>query len=300
MTFSKDLTFLKDLTLLKGLHLKSPRTGLSRRTLLGSMGLAAGSCTWPVWAQARCQLAGRTIAVGAPGGLFVGLQSHPRTLALDDREVVITLDDGPLPGVTDRVLDALRLHGAPATFFLIGRNAAAHPHLVRRMAAEGHTIAHHTLNHPWTLRQRSVDVGIREIEDGIKAVQTAQGLSPHGIATPFFRYPGFADTPTLNAWLGQRNIAVFGSDMWGSDWTPMGPEQQLSLLMRRLNKAGKGIILLHDVVGQTAAMFPAFMQALCAGGYKVVGLKTGPFAPALAEAAPGWRSQTDRIIRQRG
>lgn len=270
---------------------------LSRRTIVG--GLAAG-LTWPVWAQARCSLAGRTIAIGAPGGLFVGLQTYPQTLALDDREVVLTLDDGPMPGQTDRVLDALRLYDAKATFFLIGRNAAAHPGLVRRMAAEGHTVAHHTMNHPWTLRQRTFEAGLQDIEQGIRAVQSAQGLAASGVTTPIFRYPGFADTPRLNGWFSDNGVVVMGSDLWGSDWTLMSPERQLSLLMGRLARARKGIILLHDVVGQTAAMFPAFLAALCAGGYKIAHLKAGPFVPELSRAPANWRSQTERIIAGRG
>lgn len=268
---------------------------LSRRTVL-----AGAAVAWPVWAQARCSLAGRNIAVGAPGGLVIGLQSYPQTLALEDREVVLTLDDGPLPGPTDRVLDALRLHDAKATFFLIGRNAVANPGHVRRMAAEGHTVAHHTMNHPWTLRQRSFAVGMQEIEQGIRAVQSAQGLNSAGITTPLFRYPGFADMPELNTWLANKNIAVIGSDLWASDWTKMSAERQLNLLMGRLARARKGIILLHDVVGQTASMFPAFLQALCNGGYKIANMTAGPFAPSVAQAPAGWRSRTERIIASRG
>jgi peptidoglycan/xylan/chitin deacetylase (PgdA/CDA1 family) len=276
---------------------RSTEKPLSRRALLAG---ATASAAWPVWAQARCSLRGRSIAVGAPGGLAIGLQSYPRTLALDDREVVLTLDDGPLPGPTDRVLDALRMFDARATFFLIGRNAAANPGHVRRMAAEGHTLAHHTYSHPWTLRQRSFLAGTQDIEQGIGAVQSVLGLSPAQVATPLFRYPGFADTPALNAWLAAKDIAVIGSDLWASDWTAMSPERQLNLLMGRLARARKGIVLLHDVVGQTAAMFPAFLKALCDGGYKVAHMTAGSSAPGLMQAPGNWRSQTERIIAGRG
>jgi peptidoglycan-N-acetylglucosamine deacetylase len=276
---------------------KTSANPLSRRTLIAAAGAASA---WPVWAQARCSLAGRSISVGAPGGLAIGLQSYPQTLALDDREVVLTLDDGPLPGPTDKVLDALRLYDAKASFFLIGRNAVANPGHVRRMAAEGHTVAHHTMNHPWTLRQRSFEAGKQDIEQGIRAVQSAQGLGTGGITTPLFRYPGFADTPALNTWLAGQNIAVIGSDLWASDWTAMSPDRQLTLLMGRLARARKGIILLHDVVGQTAVMFPAFLQALCNGGYRVANMKAGPFAPTLVQAPGNWRSHTERIIAGRG
>jgi peptidoglycan-N-acetylglucosamine deacetylase len=279
----------------------TPANLSSRRSVLAGSAAVAGAAglAWPVWAEARCSLAGRSISVGAPEGLWIGMQSYPQTLALDDREIVLTLDDGPVPGPTDKVLDALRQFDAKATFFLIGRNAAANPGHIRRMGNEGHTLAHHTMNHPWTLRQRSFETGKREIEQGIRAVQDAQGLRTTGIATPLFRYPGFADTPELNDWLGSQNIAVVGSDLWGSDWTPMSPERQLSLLMGRLARARKGIILLHDVVAQTAAMFPAFLQALCSGGYRIVNITTGPFKPPVVQASAGWRSYTERIIAGR-
>lgn len=268
----------------------------SRRQLMVGVGAAAAGFGWPrVYAGAVCNARGRTIAVGAPAGLRVGLKTYPQTLALAEGEVVLTLDDGPLPGQTDRVLNALRAYGAPATFFLIGRNAASYPGLVQRMAAEGHTVAHHTMNHPWTLRQRSFETGVAEIEGGIRAVQAAQGLTSSTVATPFFRYPGFADTPQLNDWLSQRQISIFGADLWASDWRRMGPGEQLSLVMGRLRRERKGIILLHDVVAQTADMFPNFLKVLCDGGYRIVSLVPGGAQPDLTHARAGWSSFTERF-----
>jgi peptidoglycan/xylan/chitin deacetylase (PgdA/CDA1 family) len=61
--------------------------------------------------------------------------------------VCLTFDDGPDPEHTPRVLDALRDHGATATFFVIGELAAKHPNLIRRIAAEGHAVAQHSYSH---------------------------------------------------------------------------------------------------------------------------------------------------------
>ena len=77
----------------------------------------------------------------------VGLKSFPQTLPLEDHEVVLTFDDGPWPATTPRVLAALAQECVRATFFLIGKPASEHPALVRRIAAEGHTIGHHTWTH---------------------------------------------------------------------------------------------------------------------------------------------------------
>ena len=88
----------------------------------------------------------RVLAVDAATTPRVGLKSFPQTLPLDDHEVVLTFDDGPWPPTTPRVLAALAKECVRATFFLIGKPASEHPELVRRIAAEGHTIGHHT----WT------------------------------------------------------------------------------------------------------------------------------------------------------
>lgn len=241
----------------------------------------------------------RTLAVGAPGGLQVGLKTYPRTLALADHEIVLTFDDGPLAGTTARVLDALAKECVKATFFLIGRNAAALPSLVRRAVAEGHTIGHHTYSHPAATLARLGDEAAREeIDRGIAAVERAAygsaGREPH---VKFFRFPGFADTPALVQWLAARDIAVIGTDIWASDWQPMTPEAELALLLERIGKAGRGIVLLHDIKRQTAAMLPDLLRALKTRGFAIVHLVPGGDLPPIRPAPPGWRSTTASAAR---
>ena len=99
------------------------------------------------------------------------------------------------------------------------------------------------------------------------AAYGASGTVPR---VPFFRFPGFASTPELLAYLDRSGIAVFGADFWASDWSKMTPEQELDLVLKRLDAAGGGIVLFHDTKAQTAAMIPAFLRALKEKGYKVV------------------------------
>jgi peptidoglycan/xylan/chitin deacetylase (PgdA/CDA1 family) len=236
----------------------------------------------------------RVMQVGVEGG-GIGLKSYPRTLALQAKEVVLTFDDGPLPGVTDRILDALKAECVRATFFLIGRNAQANTHLVKREVAEGHTIAHHSFSHP-TLRKMADEAARAEIDKGIAADEQAGGVTAAANAPRFFRYPGFADTTALNDWMRTRRLLPMGTDLWASDWAKMTPEAQLKLTMARLDKAGKGIILFHDIKAQTAQMMPAFLKALKAKGYKIVHAVPAAGATAVSEAGPGWTSETDKLI----
>jgi peptidoglycan/xylan/chitin deacetylase (PgdA/CDA1 family) len=238
--------------------------------------------TAPAAAAADCPREGtlgtsRTMSVDAVSFPRVGLKSFAQTLPLRDHEVVLTFDDGPWPPTTPKVLAALAEQCVHATFFLIGKPASEHPDLVRRIAAEGHTIGHHTWLHR-SLAQIKPSETAEEIDHGILAVEMA--LHEHATktpSTPFFRFPGFESTPATLDFLQSRGIVVFGADLWASDWNPMTPKQELKLLTDRLNVARKGIILLHDPKAHTAAMLPAFLRYLHDNGYHVVHLvPTGP------------------------
>ena len=212
----------------------------------------------------------RVLAVSATTTPRVGLKSFPDTLPLRDHEVVLTFDDGPWPSTTPRVLLALARECVRATFFVIGKHASEHPDLVRRLAAEGHSIGHHTWSHR-SARRISTGDEMREIDRGISAVETAlHGAAATNPTTPFFRFPGFESTPATLDLLQGRGIVVFGADLWASDWKAMTPGQELLLITSRLEAAGRGIILFHDTKAQTAAMLPAFLRYLAENGYHVV------------------------------
>lgn len=212
----------------------------------------------------------RELAVDVLSSARVGKKHFPGTLPLAPKEVVLTFDDGPSPGNTERVLDALERECVRATFFLIGRNAQAHPALARRTLAAGHTVAHHTYSHPW-LNQLPLEKAEAEIARGFAAVDSAlYGHAGAAPVTPFFRFPGFASSPELLERLERRGMAVFGADLWASDWNPMTPAETLAQVLGRLEAAGRGIILFHDTQPHTVAMLPEFLRELKRRGYRVV------------------------------
>jgi peptidoglycan/xylan/chitin deacetylase (PgdA/CDA1 family) len=211
----------------------------------------------------------------------VGLKSFPQTLPLADHEVVLTFDDGPRPPSTQKVLAALAQECVRATFFLVGRSAAEFPELVRRIAAQGHTIAHHSFSHPMTSRL-TFERAKEDIDRGIAADEMAlNGVSTRTPSTPFFRFPYFDSTPATLDLLQSRGIVVFGADLWASDWENMTPGQEL----KRLAVARKGIILLHDAQPRTASMLPAFLRYLRDNGYRVVHVVPAVQAQKNADAA---------------
>jgi len=212
----------------------------------------------------------RILNVDAATTPRVGLKSFPETLPLRDHEVVLTFDDGPWPSTTARVLAALAHECVRATFFVIGKPAAEHPELVRKIAAEGHTIGHHTWSHRSLMRIKPSDA-TEEINRGISAVEMAlHGVATTTPTTPFFRFPGFESTPATLDLLQSRGIVVFGADFWASDWNRMAPKRELKLITDRLKATHKGIILFHDPKAQTAAMLPAFLRYLRDNDYRIV------------------------------
>lgn len=106
-----------------------------------------------------------------------------------DGTVALTFDDGPMPGTTDAVLDVLASTGVRATFFCVGKNARAHPELVRRMKAEGHAVGSHSRTHfdPAGVSTRQLKA---EYAEGRALVASALGEDtrlfrpPHGVITP--------------------------------------------------------------------------------------------------------------------
>lgn len=239
----------------------------------------------------------RTITIGGTPDL--GLKTYPQTLDLHDHEVVLTFDDGPWPVTTPAVLAALDAQCVKATFFLIGRNAQAHPELVKREVAAGHTVGHHTWDHPaLTLRHLDETAALADIDHGMQADDKA-GYDARWTGqprVPFFRFPGFGDTEPLLADLRRRGIAVFGTDLWASDWIPMTPDAEFDRLMGRLRAAGRGIVLLHDIKTQTADMLPRFLAALKAEDFHVVQIVPGGTSTPTRDAPPGWSSETERTL----
>jgi peptidoglycan/xylan/chitin deacetylase (PgdA/CDA1 family) len=212
----------------------------------------------------------RVLAVDAATTPRVGRKQFPQTLPLAPKEVVLTFDDGPWPNTTERVLDALRQECVRATFFLIGRNAQARPALAQREVGEGHTVAYHSFLHPM-LDRMPMAAAQSDIEQGIAAVDGAlRGPAGRTMATPFFRFPYFASTPPLLDWLESRRMPVFGADLWASDWNPMTPDQELALIVGRVEATNGGIVLFHDTKAQTAAMLPAFLRAMKSRGFAIV------------------------------
>jgi len=208
----------------------------------------------------------RVVEIDTTGGPGFGFEHFKAYDFLKDKEVVLTFDDGPWPGHTPAVLKALADQCTKAVFFPIGKHAGWHPEIMKQVAAAGHTVGSHTWSHK-DLSKVNEQEGKDEIEKGFAAVSIALGNKPVG---PFFRFPALRHPPELVKYLGDRNVGIFSTDMDSFDFKMRKPEQVVQSVMKKLEKHGKGIILMHDFQQATAKAAPDILQKLKDGGYKVV------------------------------
>lgn len=255
----------------------------TRLAVLAGMAIAGAS---PVFAQTGCpgnpNALGvtRTVEIDTTGGPGFGLDHYKNHDFLLPQEVVLTFDDGPWP-TTPQVLAALAAHCSKATFFAIGKNALAFPEIMRQVVAGGHTIGTHTWSH-MTLSNKGVtpEKAQEEIEKGISAVKIAMGT---GSPASFFRFPGLKGPDAQLAYLGTRNIAMFSTDIDSFDFKFRSGDQVVKSVLEKLEKKGKGIVLLHDFQKHTAAGTLDLLNQLKAKGYKIVHMRAKANVTTLAE-----------------
>ena len=225
----------------------------------------------PVIAKAKCDNPNalgveRIVQIDTTGGPGFGFEHFKAYDFLRDHEVVLTFDDGPWPGNTERVLKALADQCTKALFFPIGKHAGWHPEILKEVARAGHTVGSHTWSHK-DLTKMTPDEAKAEIEKGIAAVSIALGNKPVG---PFFRFPALRHPPEMVKYLGERNVGIFSTDLDSFDFKIRKPEQVIKSVMTKLAKHGKGIILMHDFQHATSEAAPELLKQLKAGGFKVV------------------------------
>src|SRR6516164_997182 len=248
----------------------------------------------------------RVLALDPAAYPRVGRMQYPNSLPLNDKEVVLTFDDGPLPPSSNQILDILAAQCVKVTHFLVGEMARAFPAMVRRIYEEGHTIGTHSEDHPIRFGQLPVKKMRQEIDWGISDVSAALG-DPKYLA-PFFRIPGLARSDVVESELAARGLIIFSSDTVADDWHHrIGAKQIIAAGMRRLEASGKGILLLHDIHPKTVAALPGLLKELKDKGFHIVQLvPAASYVIAMANkptarfasAMQGEKAIGDRIDRQ--
>jgi peptidoglycan-N-acetylglucosamine deacetylase len=238
----------------------------------------------PAPAPVRCDPArslgvSRIIEIDTATGPRFGHVQYKDHVPLQDGEVVLTFDDGPLRANTQGVLDALEGQCTKGTFFMVGSQALADPDMVKRIQARGHTIANHTWSHS-DLRKMNPQMARREIELGFSAVTLAAGQP----IAPFFRFPFLSDTTAMKQMAETRGYGVFSIDIDALDYrNKTDPEAVHAEVVKQLQYQRKGILLFHDIHPSTAQAMPGILAELKRRNFKVVHIRATSTYETLPE-----------------
>jgi peptidoglycan-N-acetylglucosamine deacetylase len=222
----------------------------------------------------------RTLVVDPREHPRIGIMQYAETLPLEDHEVVLTFDDGPLPRNSNQILEILASQCVKATFFEIGRMAQASPEGVRKLRDAGHTIGTHTQDHPLSMNHMSIERARQEIDGGIASVKAALGDSAEASLSSFFRIPGLLRADNVEQYLATQGIQIWSADFLADDWRHISSSRVYDLAINRLEANKKGILLLHDIQARTVAALPRILNELKVRGYRIVHV-----VPATADRA---------------
>jgi peptidoglycan/xylan/chitin deacetylase (PgdA/CDA1 family) len=234
----------------------------------------------PVCANPDALGVARVVEIDTTGGPGFGFEHFKQLDFLRDKEVVLTFDDGPWPVNTPSVLKTLADECTKAIFFPIGKHATYYPEILKQVAAAGHTVGSHTWSHANLNNKKLTEQQAKEeIEKGFSAVKWALGTPP----APFFRFPALQHPPVMVTYLGERNVAIFSCDLDSFDFKASKAQTIIDSVMKKVDKLGKGIILMHDFQKHTTEALPELLRKLKAGGYKVVHMRAKAPVQTIAE-----------------
>jgi len=172
------------------------------------------------------------------------------------REIAITLDDGPDPEVTPRLLDLLDERGCSATFFCIGKRVLAHPDLCREIAHRGHAVENHSMTHTPTFAMQTLEGYRREVRGAQAAIARTTGSEPR-----FFRAPMGFRNPLLDPVLHEAGLMLAAWTRRSYDTKQRDPRIVAARLTRGF--AAGDILLLHDGhAARTERGVPVLLEAL--------------------------------------
>jgi peptidoglycan/xylan/chitin deacetylase (PgdA/CDA1 family) len=215
-------------------------------------------------------------------------------------EIVFTFDDGPNPTLTPKVLDILKKHDVKAIFFLVGEMVDTKnknvPKILRRMIAEGHVLANHTMTHK-DLCRVAEEKGAAEIDGGREAIVKITGVHPL-----WFRAPFGVRCERIEGLLDARGIQHMHWDLDPQEWKHGDKAKVVDYVTGQLARAkGRNVLLLHDIHAVTVQALPDILAWISAENERRKGTDKKPIrivqAPALAGEAfsPGleaWARET--------
>ncbi|MGC8669389.1 MAG: polysaccharide deacetylase family protein [Chthonomonadales bacterium] len=232
----------------------------------------------PLRASPQHRVDGAAASAWSIPARYRGMLVTHRLRYFPSKLLALTFDDGPDPHITPAILDALKLHHAKATFFVLGRNAQRFPHLVRAAVRAGHCVGSHSYSHP---AHTNAPQAAMELDATREAIYKAAGAAP-----TVFRPPYGITRGELAKAARRRGYAVITWTISSADTRPISPQQIARNVIFTPNPGD--IVLMHDGGGHraTAAALPLILRALNKQGWRFVTV------PELLRAWDQWQRRT--------
>lgn len=173
--------------------------------------------------------------------------------------IALTFDDGPMPSVGNRIMDCLAQYNGRATFFLVGERVSTYADEVRRMAAEGHEIANHTMNHKYLQKLGAAEIQsqVNQCNDVIESVC--------GIRPTIMRLPGGNYNAVV---LANTNMPMIQWSIDTRDWKTRNAQSTVDAVLGKVKDGD--IVLMHELYSQTGDAALQIIPALAGQGYQLV------------------------------
>ncbi|MFJ2054759.1 polysaccharide deacetylase family protein [Streptomyces sp. NPDC087908] len=224
---------------------------------MGVTVLAAGASVWTAQAGSADDAPPKASRPAAPPAAVTPVSiiiAHDSEAG--PRGVNLTIDDGPDPVWTPRVLDVLRKYGVKATFCMVGTQAQAHPDLVKRVVAEGHRLCNHSVSHDTAMDKAPEDYQKQQILDAERMITKASG----GVRPVYYRAPGGAFTPYSRKLAASRGMRPLGWNVDTKDFERPGTAAIVATVERELPSGPT--LLFHDAGGDRSQTVEALRRVL--------------------------------------
>jgi peptidoglycan/xylan/chitin deacetylase (PgdA/CDA1 family) len=196
---------------------------------------------------------------GQTASLVIG-EDLPSPLPIADKKIALLFDDGPLPGNTATILDALKKNGMKATFSVIGKNVQANPDLARRIVAEGHELANQTWSHP-DLSKLSPEQILAELQKAEEVIHATTGVHAR-----FFRPPDGQLSPENADLIKSAGYLILMPTFDSGDWRSPPAGMVRKAILDGVTPGA--MILAHDSFPKSVAEMPGILEELSKRGFE--------------------------------
>ena len=188
----------------------------------------------------------------------------------NEKKIYLTFDAGYENGNTPRILNALKKHQAPATFFVVGNFISDNPDLIRRMVSEGHTVGNHTMTHPDMSGISSKDDFHKQLDGVENLYESVTGEQ----MTKFYRPPqGIYSTSNL-AMAQELGYSTFFWSLAYVDWIQDQQPSREEAFQKLLGRIHPGaIVLLHNTSSTNGLILDDLLTKWEEMGYRFCSLK---------------------------